>query len=837
MFAVLMMLQWLAAIVVSCVLTPRTWNGTESRLHPHVWLSIFFGGALAALPVYLAWKLPGRALTRHVIALAQMMFSSLLIHVSNGRIETHFHVFGSLAFLAFYRDWTVLVPATLLIAADHIVRGIFWPASVFGLSTPEPWRWAEHAAWVIYEDIFLTMACHYGVREMWAGAQRTAELERINREMQEQTAELQAAYGSKQAIVTTALDAVISMNARGEIIGWNPQAETVFGWSAGEVLGKILADTIIPAEYRQSHQSGLNRYLTTGESRTLNQRIEIIALHRDGSEFPVELAISPIRTGETVEFCAFIRDITVRVQSAEALRKAKEAAETANYAKSAFLANMSHEIRTPLNGILGFAQLLLNQIDGDPEERRDHLQTIHNSGRHLLTVINDVLDLSKIESGQMEVESARCSPHEVIAMTVSILRVRAQEHHLNLEYFWKGEVPETIQTDPVRLRQILMNLVGNAIKFTEVGSVQIAARLQTGATPHIVIDVIDTGVGIDSDAIERIFEPFVQADTSITRRFGGTGLGLSISRRLARLLGGDLTAESKPGRGSIFSLRIPTGPLDGVRLNQGSTSDIILPRATAADDAPRVLPPCKILVVEDGVTNRKLIKLVLTQAGAEVRYAENGRAGVDAACAESFDLILMDMQMPIMDGYAATRELRRLNHTSPIIALTAHAMAGDEAKCREAGCSGYLTKPIDPARLLQAVAETLQSRTANTPSVEMFGPLMMTGITSQLPLDDPEFREIVEEFVERLEEQLSAVRTAWGNGNSEQIARIAHWIKGSGGTVGFPALTKPAAQLEQCAKQGLVEDPAPYIEELDDLLRRIQLPVSSSNPFLQQNSS
>src|SRR5688572_12272149 len=244
MFAVLMILQWVAAIVTALVISPRAWNGSHSHVHPHVWLSLYLGAALASLPVYLAWAFPGHTLTRHVIALAQIMFSSLLIHVSGGRIETHFHVFGSLAFLAFYRDWKVLVPATAFVAVDHFVRGVYWPQTVFGITTAAPWRWLEHAAWVIYEDVFLFIACATGVRDMWSSAVRTAELERMNRDMQEQTAELERAYRTKNAIVETALDAVISMDQQGRITGWNSQAEAIFGWRAAEVLGNSVASTI-----------------------------------------------------------------------------------------------------------------------------------------------------------------------------------------------------------------------------------------------------------------------------------------------------------------------------------------------------------------------------------------------------------------------------------------------------------------------------------------------------------------------------------------------------------------------------------------------------------------
>lgn len=691
MFAVLMVLQWIASIAVSLVLSPRAWSGGESSVHPHVWLALFFGGALTGLPVYLAWRHPGQTLTRHVIAVAQILFSSLLIHLSGGRIETHFHVFGSLAFLAFYRDWRVLVPATLLVAFDHFVRGTFWPETVFGIATASPWRWVEHAGWVLFEDVFLFMACRNGVRDMWCSASRTAELERSNRD----------------------------------------------------------------------------------------------------------------------------------------LRNAMDVAEAASRAKSEFLANMSHEIRTPLTGILGFAAVLMNEPDTEPPTQREYLQTIHDSGRHLATLINDILDLSKIESEQVEVEQARCSPHEIVAEAVSILRVRAQERGLNLEYFWKTAVPETIQTDPNRLRQILMNLIGNAIKFTEVGSVQVAARVQPGESPELVIDVIDTGVGIEAESLQRIFAPFAQADSSITRRFGGTGLGLSISRRLTRLLGGDLTVVSEPGRGSIFTLTIPTGSLENVSMAQGSSSDVLAELPSKGTQSQRRLPPCSILLVEDGVTNRKLICLVLERAGATVRCAENGRVGVEAAAEGSFDLILMDMQMPVLDGYSAARELRWRGHTTPILALTAHAMTGDMQKCLDAGCSGYLTKPIDPHKLLETISRMLGNRpSADSPFEDQRPELSDAALHSTLPLDDPEFREIVAEFVDRLEEQLSALREAWERDDRAAVASIGHWIKGAGGTAGFDALTKPAASLENLARgEGNAADLARAIQELERLVCRIQSPA------------
>jgi two-component system sensor histidine kinase/response regulator len=707
LFAALMVLQWLGGIIAACLLSPLTWKGAQSEVHPHVYAAAILGGLLASLPVYCAWRYPGRRLTRNVIAVTQMLFSSLFIHISGGRIETHFHVFGSLAFLAFYRDWTVLVPATVLVAADHFVRGMFWPESVFGVAVASQWRWIEHAAWVVFEDIFLFIACHQGVKDLWSQAWRRAELERRNEEYQERTVQLEQAYQSKNSIVETALDAVVSMSADGVITGWNSQAERTFGWTAAEAIGRDLASTIIPPNYRQLHRDGIETFRQTGVLR-LSGRVEISGLHRDGHEFPIEVAVAPIYDERSVSFCAFVRDITERRHAAEALQKAKDAAEAANQAKSTFLAHMSHEIRTPLNGILGFADVLQKMgPEASEDERNDYLETINRSGRHLLSVINDVLDLSKIESGQMDIDPVRCPPHGIIADAVSILRVRAQEKGIDLRCWWEGRVPETILTDPSRFRQLLMNLIGNAIKFTERGWVEVVARLENAnESPRLAVDVSDTGIGIAPENLNSIFEPFVQADGSITRRFGGTGLGLTISRQIAERLGGSLEVKSEVGRGSQFAVKIAAGPMLGIRMLDAPVQDVQPTPKPAA--RPVHLSQASILLVEDGATNRKLIDLVLRRAGARVTMAENGQVGVERARAQKFDLILMDMQMPVMDGYQATALLRRDGFKIPIVALTANSMKGDAERCLAAGCSGFLSKPIDGERLLHGVLAALR---------------------------------------------------------------------------------------------------------------------------------
>jgi PAS domain S-box-containing protein len=631
------------------------------------------------------------------------------------------------------------------------------------------------------------------------------------------------------------------MDEEGRITGWNTQAQRTFGWTATEVIGCDLADTIIPGELRDQHRKGLKRFQQTGV-RKLNGRVEIAALHRDGHVFPIEVAVAPIYSGQSVSFCAFVRDITERTHAASALCKAKEAAEAANQAKSMFLAQMNHEIRTPLNGILGFADVLQKMgPDASDEECNDYLDTINRSGRHLLGVINDVLDLSKIESGQMEVDPVRCAPHGIIADAVSILRVRAQEKGIDLRCRWEGRVPETILTDPSRFRQLLMNLIGNAIKFTDQGRVEVVARLENvEPSPRLAVDVSDTGIGIAPEHLSSIFEPFVQADGSITRRFGGTGLGLTISRQIAERLGGSLEVKSELGRGSQFMLKIGAGSLQGIRLLDAPHEDVLPSqnRAGALVD----LGGASILLVEDGATNRKLVDLVLRRAGARVTTAENGKIAIELARSHAFDLILMDMQMPVMDGYVATAELRRSGLTIPILALTANAMKGDAERCAAAGCSGFLSKPIDGQRLLDGVAAALRNAAtpvggASTTSCrtprDNAGSLEVQ-LTSSLPVDDPDFVEIIREFVERLGTRLAEMHRAARENDFATLAELAHWLKGSGGSAGFQALTTCGAELEEAARESDTASVVGILEALDATVARIQIPgvTTSAEPVL-----
>ncbi|MBN1488339.1 MAG: response regulator [Phycisphaerae bacterium] len=408
------------------------------------------------------------------------------------------------------------------------------------------------------------------------------------------------------------------------------------------------------------------------------------------------------------------------VKTNTALQEASTAAHAANQAKSEFLANMSHEIRTPMTAILGFTEVLLGQgeLVNAPPERIDAIQTIRRNGEHLLQIINDILDVSKIEAEKLEIERIRCSPIQLVAEVQELMQVRAAGKGLTLGIEFRGSIPETIQTDPTRLRQILINLIGNALKFTEVGNVRLITRLtEDGAYPMMQFDVIDTGIGMTEEQAARLFQPFTQADSSTTRQFGGTGLGLTISRRLACLLGGTVRlVETRPGVGTCFRATVAAGPLADVPLVQNPSAAVLAaartprPQATEADVD---LAGCRILLAEDGPDNQRLISFVLSKETRNaITIVDNGRRAVEAAFAARdegvpFDVILMDMQMPIMDGYEACRVLRRRGYAGVIIALTAHAMEGDREKCLEAGCDAYAAKPIDRKQLLQTIGTLL----------------------------------------------------------------------------------------------------------------------------------
>ena len=635
LFGGLLVLQWLAGIAAAYWISPRTWIGSESQVHVHVWAALVLGGIIAGPPALLAWWRPGETFTRHVIAIAQMLASALLIHLTGGRVETHFHVFGSLAFLAFYRDWRVLVTASVVVTIDHFLRGVYWPQSVFGSASVSPWRWLEHAGWVVFEDVFLVYTCLRGQREMQEIATRRAQLE----------------------------------------------------------INKVLIE-----------QAVVER---TAELAATNRELEA--------------------------------EIVERRRIEEALHAAKDAAEAGSRAKSAFLANMSHEIRTPMNGVIGMTSLLLDtRMD---EQQRNFVETIRASGDSLLTLINDILDFSKIESGRMELEEQPFNLRECVEETLDLLSPIGMEKGLDMVYLVDETVPPRVIGDVTRLRQILVNLGGNAVKFTERGSVFICVRSRKIDGPSLVgdpaaghstepagdwhelhIQVKDTGPGIAPDRMDRLFKLFSQVDASTTRRHGGTGLGLVISKRLIELMRGRVWVDSKLNEGSKFHFTIQ------VR------------EAPALQDAPpavgpEILATRRLLIVDDGEVNRRILRIQAERWGMIPCEADSGPTALTWLRSHAhLDVAILDMQMPGMDGLELATQIRALPHRAdlPLILLSSAAALRDRSDVRWLHFSSCFTKPVKLNQLQAALLLALGSqRPTQTPAAPL---LPAKRLADELPL-------------------------------------------------------------------------------------------------------
>ncbi|HKC51090.1 MAG TPA: ATP-binding protein [Myxococcota bacterium] len=541
-------------------------------------------------------------------------------------------------------------------------------------------------------------------------------------------AALEASEALARGILESMTDAILVVRSDGTVAFHNGAACELFRIDAHGMARAALSQLLPELEHAAAEIGDGD----ASESYRRRVNIELAANTRDGETIHVAVTIGAFElAGERLR-TVVLRNVERRRREEQRLRgyaraleransdleRARSKAERAAAAKTEFLANMSHEIRTPMTAILGFTDILLEEEPDAPAsaaERADALRTIRRNGAYLLEILNDILDFSKIEANRIEIEQLACSPRRIVAELAELMRPRAQAKGVAVQVALNDTVPEKLLSDPVRLRQILLNLIGNAVKFTGTGRVQIAMRYDP-LDQTLEIDVEDTGIGIAANVLSEVFEPFRQGDSSMTRRFGGTGLGLAITKRLVERLGGAITATSHLGQGSLFRVRLPAHRVPAAGATDGGEADT--PSSGGLRAALRGLRAHgRVLVVEDGPDNQRVIRHVLERAGYEVTIAENGLIGVELALAAlddgtPFSVVLMDVQMPVLDGFGATRRLRDEGYRGPIIALTAHALPSERQRCIEAGCDAFATKPLDRLVLLETIAQYTQKASA-----------------------------------------------------------------------------------------------------------------------------
>ena len=646
-------------------------------------------------------------------------------------------------------------------------------------------------------------------------------------------------------IIDSALDAVVTVDGRGIVHAWNAQAERTFGWTAAEAIGRLLGDLVVPLAQRRAHQEGLERYQRGRESRILGQRVELSAVHRDGREFPVEVSISPVtrargRDGDggpgglPVLYSGFIRDITARRESEEALRRAKEAAEAAVAAKSDFLATMSHEIRTPMNSVIGLTGLLLDTPLS--KTQRQFAQTVRGAGESLLTIINDILDFSKVDAGQMELEALVFAPSDLVQDVVELLGPAAKDHGLRLLSEVDPAVPAAVVSDPGRVRQVLTNLVGNAVKFTERGEVRLAVDVADAdaQTVRVRFRITDTGVGIAPDVLARLFRPFSQADSSMSRRYGGTGLGLAICDRLVRLMGGTVDADSVIGRGSCFTVILPMARADAASV-QRARHDRLAPVMPVNAARGQV----RALVVEDNPANQMVALAMLKRLGVRADYVGDGAEAVDAVVRVPYDVVLMDCQMPHMDGYTAARHIRQAEaagHRLPIIAMTANALAGERERCLAAGMDDYLAKPVRIAEVADMLARWAPAfvDVPTSPALPELSEDATLSARINLVREamGEGWDEACEMFIAHSTGQLDQIAAAVAADKWPEVQRLSHSLRGGCEMMGAHSCGTLAADIEHAVANG---DTLVWSARIDALREEFQRVVQTIRQLREES--
>jgi PAS domain S-box-containing protein len=587
-------------------------------------------------------------------------------------------------------------------------------------------NWQSAATGVLNESFtILLLVLLLGMSGVWLITRRLQSALRMSRELaaerettnlkllteidERRTVErnLRLSESKLNSIFDSAPEGIVVIDTRGIIIQANVAAADMFGFALSELLGQNVG-ILMAAGNRARHTQDINTYLHTGIQHMLNRPRVVDGSRKDGSTFPLRLSVTETRVDDELYFTGVMQDFTQIKANEAQLIEARNKAEVANRLKGEFLANMSHEIRTPMNGIVGMTQQVLD-TELQPQQR-EHLTLAKESANHLLFIINDILDFSKIESGALELETARIMSEQILRHTVKSVRGMAEHKGLRLHHTCTPAVPQEVMADPVRLRQILTNLMGNAIKFTHDGEVAVhmdADPVAADGSLTLHVRVSDTGIGFDPAKAEALFKPFEQADGTITRSYGGTGLGLAISRSLVTLMGGSISATSTPGKGSTFTFSVRCTLPKGDETQFGKSD---------GGDADHNVGALNILLAEDHPINQKLAGLLLSKMGHRFVLAENGQVALDMLAQENFDLILMDVMMPEMDGPTAVGELRQREagtgrHT-PVLMVTAHAMTGDRERFLENGADGYVSKPISAQALQAEIARVMRKAAA-----------------------------------------------------------------------------------------------------------------------------
>ncbi len=596
----------------------------------------------------------------------------------------------------------------------------------------------------------------------------------------------------RDALAELALDCIIAINHRGEIVEFNPAAEATFGHLRANVLGRNLADLIIPEEHRGAHSAGMRHFLATGEGPVIGRRIELEAIRATGERFPVELAISAVgRHDAKPLFTAYLRDISERTRaiserkkSDNALRAALERAEEASQAKDAFLANLSHEIRTPLAAMLGYSDLIASSIRNDPE-LSEWMRVVRSNGGYLHRILGDLLDLSMIEAGQITLEPRPFRLDQLLALEEATFAQSAAEKGLSLAVTIAGQIPRVITSDAARLRQVLSNLLSNAIKYTSAGRIRLrveASRVCEGRSAQVTFEVEDTGIGIPLEHQQEVFDRFVRLEDAGASGAQGVGLGLAIVQRIVECMNGEVSLRSAPGLGTSVRVVLPLegaedwGLLESAALGLGHADREPTARALTG----------RVLVADDVQELARLFAAWLRRCGLDVEVVHDGDSALQLVRSESFDLLLIDWSMPGKDGLEVVRALRAEGSSVPIVALTAHASQAARDTCLSAGCDAYLVKPAGQQQLLSLVAELLNATDPRKP-------LVVRGGANE---EDP-FAGLRQRYVAALRAETGWFGPALVAQNWTELSERGHRIKGTSASFGLEAISEAARALEQ----------------------------------------